>query len=309
MTSAHWPTRLTLLKRQISTIIVGKPTQIDDALACLLAGGHLLIEDLPGVGKTTLAHALAISLGLQFSRVQFTADMMPSDLLGVSVFERQREGFVFHPGPVFAQVLLADEINRAGPKTQSALLEAMEEQQVSIDGESRPLPHPFFVIATQNPSEQLGTFALPESQLDRFLMCIRLGYPDAAAERALLAGEDRRGLMARLQPLMNAAEVLQLMAEVGQVHVSDPLLDYLQALIAATRDGRWFVEGLSPRAGIGVLRLGRARALLAGRSFVTPDDLQALLPQAIAHRLVPVPGAGRGRREQVRAMLQAVALP
>ena len=309
MMSAPWAQRLTHLKGQISTIVVGKPQQVEDCLACLLAGGHLLVEDVPGVGKTTLAHALAISLGLQFSRVQFTADLMPSDLIGVSVFERSGERFVFHPGPVFAQVLLADEINRAGPKTQSALLEAMEEQQVTIDGATRALPRPFFVIATQNPAEQLGTYPLPESQLDRFLMCISLGYPDAAAERALLAGEDRRELLARLQPVLGPDELQALMAQVRQVHVSAALLDYLQALIAATRDGQWFVEGLSPRAGIGVLRLARARALLQGRDFVAPEDLQALLPQALGHRLRPVAGAGRGPREQVRALLQAVPLP
>jgi MoxR-like ATPase len=309
MMSAPWAQRLTQLKGQISTIVVGKPQQVEDCLACLLAGGHLLVEDVPGVGKTTLAHALAISLGLQFSRVQFTADLMPSDLIGVSVFERNGERFVFHPGPVFAQVLLADEINRAGPKTQSALLEAMEEQQVTVDGATRALPRPFFVIATQNPAEQLGTYPLPESQLDRFLMCISLGYPDAAAERSLLAGEDRRELLARLQPVLGPEDLQTLMTQVRQVHVSAALLDYLQALIAATRDGQWFVEGLSPRAGIGVLRLARARALLQGRDFVAPEDLQALLPQALGHRLRPVAGAGRGPREQVRAMLQAVPLP
>lgn len=309
MMSTRLQSSLMRLKAQISTIVVGKPTQVEDSLACLLAGGHLLIEDLPGVGKTTLAHALAVSLGLQFSRVQFTADLMPSDLLGVSVFERSREGFVFHPGPVFAQVLLADEINRAGPKTQSALLEAMEEHQVTVEGETRPLPAPFFVIATQNPSEQLGTYPLPESQLDRFLMCITLGYPDRAAERALLAGTDRRDAIAQLSPVMNPGELLEAMAAVKQVHAAEPLLDYLQALIAATRSGQWFTHGISPRAGIALLRLGRARALLAGRDFVAPDDLQAVLPQAIAHRLNPVPGAGRGRREQVRAMIEAVPLP
>jgi MoxR-like ATPase len=307
--SASLQPRLTQLKSQISTIIVGKPAQIEHSLACLLAGGHLLIEDVPGVGKTTLAHALAISLGLQFSRVQFTADLMPSDLVGVSVFERQRDGFVFHPGPVFTQVLLADEINRAGPKTQSALLEAMEEHQVSAEGETRPLPKPFFVIATQNPSEQLGTYPLPESQLDRFLMCISLGYPDRAAERALLTGVDRRDELTRLQPVLSPSELLAVMDAVRTVHVSEALLDYWQALIAATRSGRWFVEGLSPRAGIAVLRLARARALLNGRDHVTPDDLQTLLPQAIAHRLLPVAGAGRGRREQVQAMVEAVPLP
>eukprot|EP01035_Chromulina_nebulosa_P005899 gene5899-7993_t len=234
--STRLQSSLMRLKAQISTIIVGKPTQVEDSLACLLAGGHLLIEDLPGVGKTTLAHALAVSLGLHFSRVQFTADLMPSDLLGVSVFERSREGFVFHPGPVFAQVLLADEINRAGPKTQSALLEAMEEHQVTVEGETRPLPTPFFVIATQNPSEQLGTYPLPESQLDRFLMCITLGYPDRAAERALLAGTDRRDAIAQLEPVMAPGELLEAMAAVRQVHASEALLDYLQALIAAPDD-------------------------------------------------------------------------
>jgi MoxR-like ATPase len=309
MMSATLKTRLTQLKSQISTIIVGKGSQIDDCIACLLAGGHLLVEDIPGVGKTTLAHALAVSLGLQFSRTQFTADLMPSDLVGVSVFERATERFVFHPGPIFAQVLLADEINRAGPKTQSALLEAMEEHQVSVDGQTRPLPAPFFVIATQNPTDQLGTYPLPESQLDRFLMCITLGYPDRAAERALLSGEDRRDAVARLQPVMALAELREAMAAVPLVHASVALLDYLQALIAATRSGQWFVEGMSPRAGIAVLRAARSRALLSGRDHVTPDDLQALLPQTIAHRLVPVPGAGRGRREQVRAMVDAVPLP
>ncbi len=301
--------QLARLVDQIDTIIVGKRTQIEDSVACLLAGGHLLIEDVPGVGKTTLAHALAGSLGLDFRRVQFTADLMPSDLVGVSVFERSKEAFVFHPGPVFAQVLLADEINRAGPKTQSALLEAMEEQQVTVDNDTRRLPQPFFVIATQNPSDQLGTYALPESQLDRFLLRITLGYPDRASERLLLAGEDRRRMTTRLEPVMRPAELLTAQQAVGRITASDALLDYLQALIAATRDGRWFVEGLSPRAGIAVLRVAKARALMAERAYVAPDDVQAILPQAIAHRLTPVPGAGRGPIEQVRAMVEATALP
>ncbi len=301
--------QLSLLADQISTIVVGKRPQIEDCIACLLAAGHLLIEDVPGVGKTTLAHALSVSLGLDFRRVQFTADLMPSDLIGVSVFERAKDSFVFHPGPVFAQVLLADEINRAGPKTQSALLEAMEEQQVSVENETRPLPKPFFVIATQNPSDQLGTYPLPESQLDRFLMCITLGYPDRASERALLAGEDRRHLVARLGAVMNPAELVLAQAAVQQVFASESLLDYLQALIAATRSGQWFVDGLSPRAGIGVLRAARARALLAQRDYVAPDDIQAILPQTAAHRLQPLPSAGRGRVEQVRAMVAAVGLP
>ncbi|MEH0164621.1 AAA family ATPase [Roseateles microcysteis] len=297
------------LQRQISTIIKGKPAQIRDAVACLIAGGHLLIEDLPGVGKTTLAHALAVSMGLKFSRLQFTADLMPSDLLGVSIYEREKAGFVFHPGPVFAQVLLADEINRAGPKTQSALLEAMEENQVSIDGTSHALPQPFFVIATQNPSEQLGTYPLPESQLDRFLMCISLGYPDAASERELLMGQDSREAIRALQAVMTPADVQAAQAAVKTIHASPALLDYLQALIAATRSGQWFTEGLSPRAGLGVLRAARARALLDQRDFVAPDDVQAILPQTIAHRLRPRAGAGRGAAEQVRAMIEALPIP
>ena len=301
--------QLNTLVDQIASIIVGKRAQIEDSVACMLAGGHLLIEDVPGVGKTTLAHTLAVSLGLRFSRAQFTADLMPSDLIGVSVYERSKESFVFHPGPVFAQVLLADEINRAGPKTQSALLEAMEEHQVSVEGETRALPAPFFVIATQNPSDQLGTYPLPESQLDRFLMCITLGYPDQASERALLAGQDRREAIQALRAVMSPEELISAQREVREVHASDTLLDYLQALIAATRSGRWFVEGLSPRAGIAVLRVARARALLARRDYVAPDDVQYVLPQAIAHRLVPVAGAGRGRIEQVRAMIEAVSLP
>ncbi|HEY2929472.1 AAA family ATPase [Piscinibacter sp.] len=301
--------QLTRLVDQISTIIVGKRAQIEDCVACLLAGGHLLIEDVPGVGKTTLAHALAVSLGLRFSRVQFTADLMPSDLVGVSVYERSKEAFIFHPGPVFAQVLLADEINRAGPKTQSALLEAMEEQQVTVEGETRALPRPFFVIATQNPSEQVGTYPLPESQLDRFLMCITLGYPDRASERALLAGQDRREAINHLRPLMTPDELVAAQRAVLAVHASGALLDYLQALLAATRGGAWFVEGLSPRAGIAVLRAAKARALLGERDYVAPDDIQAILAQTVAHRLMPLAGAGRGPIEQVRAMMAAVPLP
>lgn len=294
---------------QLNTVIVGKPTQIQDCVACLLAGGHLLIEDVPGVGKTTLAHALARTFGLQFSRVQFTADLMPSDLTGVSIYERGKEAFVFHPGPLFAQVLLADEINRASPKTQSALLEAMEEKQVTVDGETRALPTPFFVIATQNAHDQLGTYALPESQLDRFLMRISLGYPDRAAERELLAGHDRRELVEALPSLLDAAQLHALQRQVLEIHAAGPLLDYVQDLVAATRSGRWFLQGLSPRAGIAVVRAAKAQALLSGRDYVAPDDVQAVLPQTVAHRLVPVGDAGRGSVEQVRAMLEAVPLP
>ena len=293
---------------QLNTVIVGKAAQTQDCVVCLLAGGHLLIEDVPGVGKTTLAHAMARTFGLQFSRVQFTADLMPSDLSGVSVYERAKESFVFHPGPIFAQVLLADEINRASPKTQSALLEAMEEKQVTIEGQTRPLPQPFFVIATQNPLDQIGTYALPESQLDRFLMRISLGYPDREAERELLTGHDRRGLLDALPSLLSSAELQALQQRVLAVHVSAPLLDYVQDLIAATRNGQWFVQGLSPRAGIAVLRTARAQAMLSGRDYVAPDDVQAILPQTVAHRLVPLSQSGRGALEQVSAMLAATPL-
>ncbi len=301
--------KLQALINQLNTVIVGKPAQVQDCVACLLAGGHLLIEDVPGVGKTTLAHALSRSFGLQFSRVQFTADLMPSDLSGVSIYERQKEGFVFHPGPVFAQVLLADEINRASPKTQSALLEAMEEKQVTVEGATRPLPVPFFVIATQNPHDQLGTYALPESQLDRFHMRISLGYPDRAAERELLKGSDRRDMVDNLKPLLTPHELLELQQQVSKVHAAEPLLNYLQDLVAATRSGRWFLQGLSPRAGIAIMRAARAQAFLSGRDYVAPDDIAAVLPQTAAHRLIPVSDAGRGSVEQVRAMLDAVPLP
>jgi len=300
--------KINSLLDQLNTVIVGKKAQVQDCVACLLAGGHLLIEDVPGVGKTTLAHALSRTFGLQFSRVQFTADLMPSDLTGVSVYERGKESFVFHPGPVFAQVLLADEINRASPKTQSALLEAMEEKQVTVEGTTRALPQPFFVIATQNPHDQLGTYALPESQLDRFLMRISLGYPERRAERELLASEGRRERADALQAVLSALELAALQQAVGRVHVADPLLDYVQDLIAATRSGRWFVQGLSPRAGIALLRVARAQALIAGRDYVAPDDVQAVLPACTAHRLVPVGNAGRGAVEQVRAMIEAVPL-
>ncbi len=304
----HPQEKIPSLLRQLNTVIVGKSAQIQDCVACLLAGGHLLIEDVPGVGKTTLAHALARSFGLHFSRVQFTSDLMPSDLSGVAIYERASESFVFHPGPIFAQVLLADEINRASPKTQSALLEAMEEKQVTAEGETRALPTPFFVIATQNPHDQLGTYALPESQLDRFLMRISLGYPDRAAERGLLTGHDRRDLVESMDTLMSPADLQELQQAVLSVHAADPLLDYVQDLIAATRAGQWFLQGLSPRAGIAVIRAAKAQALLSGRDYVAPDDVQAILPQTIAHRLLPVGNAGRGAMEQVRAMVQAVPL-
>jgi MoxR-like ATPase len=296
---------LATLVDQVGSIIVGKRVQVEDCVACLMAGGHLLIEDLPGVGKTTLAQALARSLGLQYARVQFTADMMPSDLLGASIWRRQDETFVFHPGPVFTQVLLADEINRAGPRTQGALLEAMEEAQVSVDAATRPLPRPFFVIATQNPRDQHGTYPLPQGQLDRFLMCITLGLPDRAAERALLAGEDRRAALQHLKPVLDADALQAAQQAVQQVHVSEALLDYVQALVAATREGPWFAAGLSPRGALALLRVARARALMAGRGHVVPEDVQSVFPQVLAHRLEPAPGSAFGARAQALALLQA----
>ncbi|WP_395668448.1 AAA family ATPase [Rhodoferax sp.] len=303
------PLTLKKIRDQLNTVIVGKQAQIQGCMVCLLAGGHLLIEDVPGVGKTTLAHALARTFGLQFSRVQFTSDLLPSDLSGVSVYERAKEAFVFHPGPIFSQVLLADEINRASPKTQSALLEAMEERQVSTEGQTRLLPSPFFVIATQNPLDQVGTHPLPESQLDRFLMRISLGYPERRAERELLAGLDRRHMVERLPNLLDQSALAQLQALVAQVHVAEPFLDYLQDLVAATRNGQWFVQGLSPRAGIALLRAAKAQALLCGRDYVAPDDVLAIAPQTMGHRLIPTVDAGLGALAQVQAMLRAVPLP
>ncbi|MFA7387108.1 MAG: AAA family ATPase [Thiohalobacteraceae bacterium] len=279
------PNALEPVMRQASRIILGKDRQIRLAVACLLARGHLLIEDLPGVGKTTLAHVLATSLGLEYQRIQFTSDLLPADILGMSVFDRAAGSFQFHPGPIFAQLILADEINRATPKSQSALLEAMEEHQVSLEGETRRLPEPFFVIATQNPSEQIGTFPLPESQLDRFLMRIELGYPDAAAERELLGGRDRRSLLADLQPVLAPEELVQLQREVESLHVSPALLDYVQDLLALSRQSDRFQAGLSPRAGLGLLRAARAWARLADRDHVLPDDIQAVLPAVVGHRL------------------------
>lgn len=278
--------------KEVGKVIVGKDTQIRQALVCLLAGGHLLVEDVPGVGKTTLAHALAISLGLKFNRVQFTNDLLPADVIGISIFDRDKQGFQFHAGPVFTQVLLADEINRATPKTQSALLEAMEEKQVTADGVTRDLPQPFFVIATQNPTYQIGTFPLPESQLDRFLMCLSLGYPDAAAERALLMGEDRRVMLKELQTVMPPDEMMAAQSALKQIHVSPALIDYVQALIQASRQNGLFAEGLSPRAAIALLQAARAWAALEGRNHVIPEDLQAVLVPVAAHRLRPAKSAG-----------------
>ena len=269
----------------LNGIVLGKDRQIRLALSCLLARGHLLIEDLPGVGKTTLAQALARTLGLSYQRVQFTSDLLPADVIGVSVYDRDSGRFEFHRGPVFAQLLLADEVNRATPKAQSALLEAMEERQVTVDGHTHPLPEPFFVVATQNPSYQLGTYPLPESQLDRFLMRVELGYPGAALERELLKGRDRRGMLAELAPALSAEQLIELQGHVGHVHVAEPLLDYVQALVARTRESGEFEAGLSPRAAIALLRAAQAWALLHGRAGVLPEDVQAVARAVAAHRL------------------------
>ena len=269
----------------LESIILGKPQQIRLCLACLLAKGHLLIEDVPGVGKTTLAHALAHVLGLAWQRVQFTSDLLPADIIGVSVFDRASQQFHFRKGPVFTQLLLADEVNRASPRTQSALLEAMEERQVSVDVTTYALPDPFFVVATQNPHEQLGTFPLPESQLDRFLMRVTLGYPDSMHERELLRSGERRDLLPRIPPSLNPEEVIRIQREVRAVHVSDALLDYAQALIARTRERTDLKIGLSPRAGQGLIRAAQAWSFISGRSAVVPEDVQAVTPAVVGHRL------------------------
>lgn len=276
------------LARALATLnglILGKEREVRLALSCLIARGHLLIEDVPGVGKTTLAQALARTLGLNYRRIQFTSDLLPADVIGVSVYDRDAARFAFHPGPIFAELVLADEINRATPKAQSALLEAMEERQVTADGVSHALPDPFFVVATQNPSHQLGTYALPESELDRFLMRLSLGYPPPALERELLSGTDRRELLAGLVPVLDAAAVKSLQSAAPRVHLSGPLLDYVQALLAATRGLGREASGLSPRAGLGLVRAARAFALMDGRGSVVPEDVQAVFVAVASHRL------------------------
>ena len=301
--------RLNRLLEAANQIILGKDHEIRLALACVIARGHLLIEDVPGVGKTTLAHTLAQLMGLQFQRIQFTSDLLPADIIGVSIFDRDTSAFRFHPGPVFAQLVLAEEINRASPKTQSALLEAMGERQVTADGNTFDLPEPFFVIATQNPAHQVGTFPLPESQLDRFLLRIRLGYPDPLAERALLMGEDRRSLLERHTPALEADDLIALQHAARSVHVAERLIDYVQALLSATRHDAELSAGLSPRAGLGLLSVARAWALMQGRDHVLPEDVQGLFPHLAGHRLHlagdgrPVTGATLMR------LLHAVALP
>ena len=293
----------------VSKVVLGKEDQIRLALTCLLAGGHLLIEDIPGIGKTTLAKVLSLCLGLNFRRIQCTSDMLPGDILGVSVFERKSSSFLFHPGPIFSQVLLADEINRATPKTQSALLEAMEERQVTVEGKTRALEQPFFVIATQNPIEQSGTFPLPESQLDRFLMRIDLGYPNRAAEKRLLSqGETRRSL-ADLKPLLTSKDVLMLQQQVGKVKVSDALLEYVQDLLGFTRQSLHFHVGLSPRAGLNLLAAAKSRAYMQQRDYALPEDLQQVMPWVVGHRLRSRDEGVELPRERLMSILLEVPLP
>ncbi|HEL3156985.1 TPA: AAA family ATPase [Stenotrophomonas maltophilia] len=292
---------------QVNALVLGKVPEVRLAFVALLSGGHLLIEDLPGLGKTTLAHALASSLGLSFQRVQFTSDLLPADVLGVSVYEAGSRQFQFHPGPVFTHVLLADEINRAPPRTQSALLEAMAEQQVTLDGQTHPLPDPFFVIATQNPVDLSGTFPLPDSQLDRFLLRLAMGYPSAQAERELLRGTDRRDLIARAVPKLDDTQVRALRDAVNHVHASDALIDYVQALLTRSRQHAGVRVGLSPRAGLALLRAAKAHALLLGRGHVVPEDVQTLFVAVAGHRLVAEAESSSGTA-LARAILQTVAV-
>lgn len=292
---------------QVNQLVLGKPGEVRLAFTTLLAGGHLLIEDLPGLGKTTLARAMAASLGLDFQRMQFTSDLLPSDIIGVSIFDQTAREFRFHPGPVFTQLLLADEINRAPPRTQSALLEAMAEHQVTVDGVTHTLPQPFFVVATQNPVDLAGTFPLPDSQMDRFLLRLHLGYPDAGAEREMLAGADRRDLIAGSLPRLSSQDVLSLREAVGRVHASEALVAYVQALLQESRRHPGVQVGLSPRAGLGLLRGARALALLEGRAHALPEDVQALFTAVAAHRLVPESEAD-GRDALAGRILRAVAV-
>jgi len=295
---------------QAGDIILGKEHVLRLALTCVLAKGHLLIEDLPGVGKTTMAHLLARLLGMQYQRIQFTSDMLPADIIGVSIYDREQESFRFHPGPIFSQLVLADEINRATPKAQSALLEAMEERQVTVEGETRKLPQPFFVIATQNPSYQIGTFPLPESQLDRFLMRLEIGYPDAKSERELLAGAERRDLLEAITPCIDQAQLVAIQKEVDNIFVSDALLDYCQALLEFSRTSPRFHHGLSPRAGLALLRNARAWALLEGHDKVLPEDIQAIFTATVSHRLHSTSDTGVNEGgELAQHLLDSVPIP
>jgi len=293
-------------EQQVNGIVLGKAAQVRLAFACFLAGGHLLIEDLPGVGKTTLAHAVAATLDLSFQRIQFTSDLLPSDIIGVSVYEREHGAFKFHPGPLFAQLVLADEINRATPKTQSALLEAMAEQQITVDRHTHALPTPFFVVATQNPIELAGTYPLPDSQLDRFMLRIGLDYPDHDAERALLAASDRRELLAQLRPCLAATQIQQIRSAVAAVLASPALIDYVQALLAASRAHSDIRVGLSPRAGLALLNAARACAVLASRAYCLPEDVQSVFPGVAAHRLIPTGSSNLGRDQLAAALLTKV---
>ncbi len=304
--------RLGRLNDAVSTvnrIILGKEQQVKLAFSCLLARGHLLIEDLPGVGKTTLAHALATVIGVRYQRIQFTSDLLPADILGVSIYRRDQEKFEFHPGPIFAELVLADEINRATPKSQSALLEAMAEGQVTIEGVTHALPKPFFVIATQNPLDLVGTFPLPDSQLDRFLLSISLGFPEPAVERELLTAEDRIQMLRDTEAVISPDDVMQLNKDCQKIHVSDALLDYVQALLAETRNNRWFQTGLSPRAGIAMLRCSKAFAFLEGREFAIPEDVKAIFPGLARHRMNLPHGMESSVEEQISALLDQVAIP
>ncbi len=298
----------TPLLQTANTIISGKEDQLKLAIACLLAKGHLLIEDLPGMGKTTLAHLLAKLFGLNYSRIQFTSDMLPADIIGVSIFDRNTTEFRFHPGPVFSQLVLADEINRATAKTQSALLEAMEEQQITMDGETYNLDDPFFVIATQNPQTQTGTFPLPESQLDRFLMRIVLGYPDRQTERGILSGADRRELLKTITPVFSTEQLVQMQQQIREVHISSALLDYVQDILQFSRHSQYFLTGLSPRAGLALLRAAQAWAFIHNREMVIPDDIKAVLASIILHRLV-VREDQNQNEQQVMSLFDEIAIP
>ena len=300
--------RLQDAQATVNQILLGKDRQVNLSFCCLLARGHLLIEDVPGVGKTTLAHAMARVIGSDYQRIQFTSDLLPADILGVSIYKREREVFELHPGPIFTQVVLADEINRATPKTQSALLEGMAEGQVTIENKTHALPDPFFVMATQNPLDLVGTFPLPDSQLDRFLISFSIGYPDPVAERDLLEAEDRAKLLDRTTQMLTPDEIRALREDCDAIHVSGSLLDYVQALLAETRDERWFEAGLSPRAGLALLAASRAHAFLEGRDFVAPEDVKAIFPALTRHRLSPS-GFSQDPENQVRELLDQVPIP
>ena len=293
----------------VNQIVLGKEQQVKLAFSCLLARGHLLIEDLPGVGKTTLAHALATVIGVNYQRIQFTSDLLPADILGVSIYRRDLEMFEFHRGPIFSELVLADEINRATPKSQSALLEAMAEGQVTIEGGTHILPRPFFVIATQNPLDLVGTFPLPDSQLDRFLLSISLGFPEPEVERDLLTSQDRVQMLRDTKPVINPDDIVELNHDCEAVHVSEALLDYIQALLAETRNSRWFEHGLSPRAGIAMLHCSKAYAFLEDRRFATPEDVKAIFPALTRHRMTVPHGLETSVAEQISRLLNQVAIP